>query len=104
MLHKKWWNKAHIYIRQYVQTEIFENTDLKQVFIQKELESIDLSATNGIFVTKREFESNLLTTATEEPKLNHWVNTTLNQLVIQFEPSSRCILKVSFKFTFFLKV
>ena len=77
------WMNVHI--------EIFENIDLKQVFIQKELESIGLSATNGTFVTKGEIESNFLTTPTEEPKLNHWVNTTLNQLVIQFEPSSRCI-------------
>ena len=91
MLQEKWQNKAHIYIRQYVHIEIFENIDMKQVFIQKQLESIGLSATNGTFVTKGEIESNFLTTPTEEPKLNHWVNTTLNQLVIQFEPSNRCI-------------
>ena len=70
---------------------MFENIDMKKVFIQKYLESIELSATNGTFVTKGEIESNFLTTPTEEPKLNHWVNTTLNQLVIQFELSNRCI-------------
>ena len=61
----KWQNKANIYIymRQYVQIEIFETSNLKQVFfIQKLLESIDLSATNGTFVTKGEIESNFLTT------------------------------------------
>ena len=46
----------------------------------------------------------ILTTPTEEPKLNHWVNTTLNQLVIQFKPSNRCIKKNTFNFTFFLKI
>ena len=35
MLQEKWQNKAHIYIRQYVHIEIFENIDMKQVFIQK---------------------------------------------------------------------
>ena len=91
MLQEKWQNKAHIYIRHYVYIEIFEHIDLKQVFIQKQLESVGLSATNGTFVTKGEIESNFLTTPTDEPKLNHWVNTTLNQLVIQFEPSNKCI-------------
>ena len=52
---------------------------------------IDLSATNGHFVAKDEFERQFLTTPTEEPKLNHWVNNTLNKIVIQFKPSSRCI-------------
>ena len=79
-----------------------ENTDLMPVIIQKELESINLSATNGTFVTKSEIKSNFLTTLTDKPELNHWVNTILNQLVIQFEPSGRCILKVTFNFTFFL--
>ena len=51
------------------------------------LESISFSATNGTFVAKSDIESNFSTTPTEEPKLNHWVNTTLNQLVIQFELS-----------------
>ena len=60
---------------------------LKQVIIQRELESINLSATNGTFVTK----SNFLTTLTDQPKLNHWVNNIFNQLVIQFEPSNRRI-------------
>ena len=64
--------------KQYVQSRISENTDLKQVIIQKELESINLSATNWTFVTKGKIES-------------HWVNTLLSQLVIQFEPSSRRI-------------
>ena len=31
---------------------IFEESDWKQVFIQKQLESMDLSATNVTFVTK----------------------------------------------------
>ena len=91
MLQENWQNKANIYIRQNVQIEIFEKIDLKQVFIRKQLESMGLSATNGTFVKKGEIESNFLTTPTEEPKLNHWVNTTLNQLVIQFEPSNMCI-------------
>ena len=50
--------------------------------MQRELESINLSATNGTCITKGEIESNLLTIPTEEAKLNHWVNTTLHQLVI----------------------
>ena len=58
---------------------------------KKLLESIDLSATNGTFFTKGEIESNFGTKPTEEPTLNHWVNTTLNQLMIQFEPFRRCI-------------
>ena len=65
---------------------ISENTKWKQVIIEKWLESTNLSAINGTFVTKGEIESNFLTTLTKEPKLNHWINTTLNQLVIQFEP------------------
>ena len=72
MLQEKWQNKAHIHIRQYVHNYIFENIDMKQVFIQQELESIGLSSTNGTFVTKGEIESNFLTTPTEEPRLNHW--------------------------------
>ena len=51
---------------------------MKQVFTQKQLESIGLSATNGTFVTKGEIESKFLTTPTEEPKINLWVNTKLN--------------------------
>ena len=35
MLQEKWQNKAHIYIRQYVHIDFFENIDMKQVFIQK---------------------------------------------------------------------
>ena len=57
-------------VRKFVQIGIFENGHFKQVFIQKQLESIDLSATNGTFVTKGESESKFLTTPTEEPKLN----------------------------------
>ena len=53
---------THIYMRQYVQIEIFENNNLKPVFIQKLLESIDLSATNGTFVIKGDNESNFSTT------------------------------------------
>ena len=68
-----------------------ENTDMKKVIIQKELESISLSATNGTFIKKGEIGSNFLTTLTDKPKFNYWVNTNLNQLVIQFEPLSRCI-------------
>ena len=60
-------------------------------FIQKQLKSIDLSTTNGTFVTKGEFESYFQNAPTKEPKLYNWVNTTLNQKVIKFEPSSRCI-------------
>ena len=52
-----------------------------------ELESINLSATNGTLVTKGEIENNRLTTLSDEPKLNHWVK--------------KCILKVTFYFTFF---
>ena len=59
---------------------------MNQVIIQKKLESINLIATNGTFVTKGEIESNFLTTLTNEPKLNHWVKTILNQIVIKFEP------------------
>ena len=71
MLQEKWQNKAHTYIGQYVDIAIFENIDMKASVIQKQLESIGLSATNGTFVTKGEIESNFLTTPTEEPKLNH---------------------------------
>ena len=81
----------HINKTIYVQSGISENTNLYQVIIQRELESINLSATNGNFVTKGEIESNFLTTLTDEPKLNHWVKTMLNQIVIQFEISRRCI-------------
>ena len=68
--------------KQYAQIGIFENSILKQVVIQKLLESIDLSATNWSFAKKSEIESNILTTPTEELKLNHRVNTTLNHLMI----------------------
>ena len=52
---------------------------MNHVIIQNELESINLSATNGTFGTKGEIESNFLTTLTDKPKLNHWVKTILNQ-------------------------
>ena len=48
-----------------------ENINLNQVIKQRELESINVSATNGTFVTKCEIESNFLTTLTDEPNLNH---------------------------------
>ena len=83
---------THINININVQRRISENTDLKKGIIQKDLESINLGATNGTFVTKGEIESNFLTTLTvNKPKLNHWVITILIQLVIQFEPSIWCI-------------
>ena len=60
-------------IKQYLQSGISENTSLNQVIIQRELESINISATNGTFVTKGAIESNFLITLTDKPKLNHWV-------------------------------
>ena len=45
----------------------------------------------GLSAQKGEIESNFLTTLTDKPTLNHWVNTILNQKVIQFDPLSRCI-------------
>ena len=42
----------------------FLNSDLKQVLLNKEFESMDLGATNGTFVTKGELESDCLTTPT----------------------------------------
>ena len=90
--------------KQCVQSGISENTHLNQVMRQKELESINLSATNWTFLTKGEIESNFLTILTDEPKLNHWVKTIMNQLGIQFETPWRCILKVTFYFAFFLKI
>ena len=59
--------------------------------MQRKLESINLSATKGTFVTKSEIKSNFLTTLTDDPKLNHWFKTILNQIVIQFERSKCCI-------------
>ena len=41
---------------------ISENTDWKQVIIEKESESFDLSATNSTFDIKGEIESNFFTT------------------------------------------
>ena len=40
---------------------------------------------------KGEIESNFLTTLTDKPKFNYLVQTILNQIVIQFELSKRCI-------------
>ena len=91
-------------MKQFVRCEMSENTNFNQVIIQKELESVNLSVTNDTFVTKGEIERNFVTTLTDEPKLNHWVSTILNQIVIQFEPSNRCIKKVTFNFTIFLKL
>ena len=89
---EKWQNRAHVWKKkQYLLSVISENTNLNPVIIQRELESINLSATNGTFVTKGEIESNFLTTLSDEPKLNHRVKTILNQIVIQFEPSRSCI-------------
>ena len=48
-----------------------ENTDMKQIIIQKKFESINFSAPNGTFVTKDEIENNFLTTLTDKPKLIH---------------------------------
>ena len=59
---------------------------------------MDLSATNGTFVTKGEIKSNFLIIPTEEPKLNHWINNTLNQLVIKFEHQVKVYLKSYFQF------
>ena len=51
---EKWQNKEHLRTKQYVQSGISENTDLKKVIIQKE--SINLIATNGTFITKGDIE------------------------------------------------
>ena len=77
---------------------------MNQIIIQRDLESVNLSATNGTFVTKGEILINFLTTLTDVPKLNHWIKMILNQIVIKLAPSRRCILKVTFYFTFFLKI
>ena len=53
---EKWQNKADVHIKQYIQSGISENTNLNQVIIQSELESINLSARNGTFVTKGEIK------------------------------------------------
>ena len=45
--------KLHVYVKQNLQSGISENTK-NQVIIQRELEGINLSATNGTFVTKGE--------------------------------------------------
>ena len=78
-------------MKQYLQCGIFENNSWNPVIIQRELESISLSATNGTFVTKDEIEINFLTTLADKPKFKHRVKTILNQIVIQFERSKRCI-------------
>ena len=75
---------------------------MNPVIVQRELESISLSATNGTFVTKGEIESNFSTTLPDEPKLNHQVKTILNQIVIQFVPSKK-LLSISPFFSIFLK-
>ena len=48
----------YIYISQCVKIGIFEEFDLKQVFIQKKLGSNNLCATKVNFVTKGDFKSN----------------------------------------------
>ena len=58
-------------------------------YTKKLFESIGLCAANWTFVTKGEFESCIWGSPTEESKLNHWVNSTLNQLVTKIEPSRR---------------
>ena len=49
-------NKAQVLIKQYVKSEISEFTNLYQFIIQRELESINLSATNWTFVTKEKLK------------------------------------------------
>ena len=84
----KWQNISNVQIKHYLKSGSSENRNLNQVIIQRELESINLSSRNGTFVTKGEIESNLLTTHTDKPKLNHWVHIMLNQIGIQLEASS----------------
>ena len=74
---------------------------LEQAFIQKKLESIDLIATNGS--KNINLKVTFLTTPTKEPKLNHWVNTQCNQLVIEFIPPID-VFKKYFKFYIFLDI
>ena len=73
----------NIYILEFMKT-VTETVTIEIFFY-------DLSAIIVTLVTKDEFESKLLSKPTEEPILNHWVNTTFNQLMIQFEPSCMCI-------------
>ena len=74
---------------------------LFSMFCTKNINSIDLSATNMTFVTEGEFKSYFLNTHTKELKIYHLVNTIKNQLVIQIEHSRRCILIDTFYFPFF---
>ena len=66
-------NNAHVLIKKnnIYKVEFQKTLILNQVIRQKELESINLSATNGTFVTKGKIESNFLTILTDKPKLNH---------------------------------
>ena len=59
-----------------------------------------ISARNGTFVIKGEIKINFSSTPNKKPKLKNWVNTTLNWLVVQVEPSSRFIKTETFNFTF----
>ena len=68
---EKCWNIAHIKIKQYLQSGISKTTNLNQVIIPRELESINLSAKKGTVVTKGEIESNFLITLTDMPNMNH---------------------------------
>ena len=88
---EKWQSKAHILIKQNIESGISKNTNFYQGIIQRELEIINLSATKGTFVTKGEIERNFLPTLTDDPKLNHLVKTMFNQIVMQFEFSRGCI-------------
>ena len=88
---EKWPNKAHVSIKQYLQSVISENNSLNQVIIQRELESINLGTTNGTFVTKGDIKCNFLTTLADKPKLNHLVKSILKKIVIQFKPSKNYI-------------
>ena len=79
-------------------------TVISSIFlIQNKIDSIDLNAIIGNFVNPDEFKSNFFTTPIEEPKFYHRVNTTMSHLVIQYKIFIGCTLKVTFKFTFFLK-
>ena len=62
-----WENKALKFITKYVQIGMFKNGDWSMFWAKV--------PHFWTFVTKYEFESNFLPTPTEEPKLNHWVNT-----------------------------
>ena len=92
MSQEKWQNKAHMYKGQNVKIGIFEAVIWSKFFFYtKVVRKYRFKCHKWYFITKGEIESNFLTTPSEDLKLNHSVNTTLNQLAIQFERSSRCI-------------